>query len=146
MSAKSLIKFDSRLPLAFDDFFKPWNELFDDSFPGVSMKVPAANIAEQKNEYLLSLATPGLKKRDFKIGLDGKLLTISCEKEESNEEKGKKFSRKEYNYSSFRRTFTLPEEINQEKIGAKYEDGVLKISLPRIEEPKNSIVKQILVG
>ena len=77
--------------------------------------------------------------------MDGNVLTISSEKEESSEEKDKKFSRKEYSYSSFSRSFTLPEEINQEKIEAKYEDGVLKISLPRNEEAKKPSAKQIAV-
>ena len=67
-----------------------------------------------------------MKKDDFKIDVDGNMLTISSEKEENKEEKEKKFTRKEYNYSSFSRRFTLPEEVNKEKIEAKYEDGVLK--------------------
>jgi len=73
------------------------------------------------------------------------MLTISSEKEESKEEKDKKFTRKEYNYSSFSRSFTLPDEVNKEKIDAKYEDGVLKISLPRREEAKKPTAKQIAV-
>ena len=109
------------------------------------MNVPAVNITETKDEYLVSLAAPGLKKDDFKISLEGNMLTISSEKEEHKEESDKKFTRQEYSYSSFSRSFTLPEEINQEKIGAKYEDGVLKLSLPRKEEAKISLAKQIAV-
>jgi HSP20 family protein len=71
----------------------------------------------------VSLAAPGMKKEDFKIDVDGNMLTISSEKEETKEEKEKKFTRKEYNYSSFSRSFTLPDEVNKEKIDAKYEDG-----------------------
>ena len=73
------------------------------------------------------------------------MLTISSEKEESKEEKDKKFTRKEYNYSSFSRSFSLPEEVNKEKIEASYEDGVLKITLPRKEEAKNNSAKHIAV-
>ena len=75
--------------------------------------------------------------------MDGNTLTISSEKEESKEDKDKKFTRREYSYSSFRRSFTLPDEINKEKIDAKYEDGVLKISLPRKEEVKKATAKHI---
>ena len=134
------------MPSVFDDFFKPWNEWFDNGGSlGRVMKVPAVNITEQKNEYLVSLAAPGLRKENFKIDVDGNMLTISSEKEESKEEKDKKFNRKEYSYSSFSRSFTLPEEINKEKIEAKYEDGVLKISLPRKEEAKKPAAKTIAV-
>lgn len=146
MGTQSLAKLSERMPSVFDDFFKPWNEWFDNSgFLGRVIKVPAVNIIEQKNDYLVSLAAPGLKKEDFKIDVDGNMLTISTEKEESKEEKDKKFNRREYSYSSFSRSFTLPEEINKEKIEAKYEDGVLKISLPRKEEAKKPAAKTIAV-
>jgi len=146
MSTKTLAKLSTAVPSVFDDFFKPWNEWFDGGFPQSTMRVPAVNITEEKNQYLVSLAAPGLKKEDFKINVNGNVLTISSEKEDSSEEKDKKFSRKEYSYSSFTRSFTLPEEINQEKIDAKYQDGVLKISLPRIEEAKKPSAKQIAIN
>ena len=146
MGTQALSKTGERTPSVFDDFFKPWNEWFDNGgLWGKVMNVPAVNITEQKNDYLVSLAAPGLKKEDFKIDVDGNMLTISSEKEETKEEKDKRFTRKEYNYSSFSRSFTLPEEINKEKIEAKYEDGVLKISLPRKEEAKKPAAKQIAV-
>ena len=146
MGTQALSKVSERMPSVFDDFFKPWNEWFDNGgLLSRTMNVPAVNITEQKNDYLVSLAAPGLKKEDFKIDVDGNMLTISSEKEETKEEKDKKFTRKEYNYSSFSRSFTLPEEINKEKIEAKYEDGVLKISLPRREEAKKPAAKNIAV-
>jgi len=146
MSTQSLAKFTDRMPSVFDDFFKPWNEWFDKSgFPVRMMNLPAVNITEHKDEYQVSLAAPGLKKDDFHIDVDGNMLTISSEKEENKEEKDKKFTRKEYNYSSFSRTFTLPEEINKEKIEARYEEGVLKLSLPRKEEAKKTEAKHIAV-
>lgn len=126
------------LPTVFDEFFKPWNEMFENgsSFFGRVMTVPAVNILENKNEYNVSLAVPGMKKEDFNIDVEGNMLTISCEKEVNKEEKEDQFTRKEYNYSSFSRSFTLPEEVNKEKIEAKYEEGVLKLMLPKREEAK----------
>jgi len=146
MATQALSRLSERMPTVFEDFFKPWNEWFDNGgFFGRTLNIPAVNITEQKNDYLVSLAVPGMKKDDFKIDVDGNMLTISSEKEETKEEKEKKFTRKEYNYSSFSRSFTLPDEVNKEKIDAKYEDGVLKISLPRREEAKKPTAKQIAV-
>lgn len=148
MSTQALTKSSEKMPSLFEDFFKPWNEWFDGNnggFFGRTVRIPAVNITEQKDAYKVSLAAPGLKKDDFKIEVDGNILTISSEKEENKEEKDKKFTRKEYSYSSFSRSFTLPEEINQEKIEAKYEDGVLKLSLPRNEEGKRLSAKKIAV-
>ena len=146
MATQALTRLSERRPTVFEDFFKPWNEWFDNGgLFGRTMNIPAVNITEQKNDYLVSLAVPGMKKEDFKIDVDGNMLTISSEKEETKEEKDKKFTRKEYNYSSFSRSFTLPDEVNKEKIDAKYEDGVLKISLPRREEVKKPTAKQIAV-
>ncbi len=145
-TTQSLAKVAERMPTVFDDFFKPWNEWFDKGgLLGRTMNVPAVNITENKDEYMVSLAAPGLKKDDFHIAIDGNMLTISSEKEENKEEKDKMFTRKEYNYSSFSRSFTLPEEINKEKIDAKYEDGVLRLTLPRKEEARKPLAKQITV-
>ena len=146
MGTQALAKVADRMPSVFDDFFKPWNEWFDNGgLRGRAMNVPAVNITEHKDEYQVSLAAPGLKKEDFKIDVNGNMLTISSEKEDSKEEKDERFTRKEYSYSSFSRSFTLPEEINKEKIEAKYEDGVLKLSLPRKEEAKKLSAKHIAV-
>jgi HSP20 family protein len=146
MGTQALAKTGERTPWVFDDFFKPWNEWFENgNLSGRTMNIPAVNISEHKNEYQVALAIPGMKKDDFKIDVDGNMLTISSEKEETREEKEKKFTRKEYNYSSFSRSFTLPEEINKENIEATYQDGVLNISLPRKEEAKKPSAKQIAV-
>ncbi len=146
MATQTLAKLGERMPTLFDDFFKPWNEWFDNgNLLGRTMNVPAVNITENKENYQVSLAVPGMKKDDFKIDIDGNMLTISSEQEENKEEKDTKFTRKEYSYSSFSRSFTLPEEINKEKIEAKYEEGVLRISLPRKEEAKKATAKHIAV-
>ena len=124
-------------PSLFNDFFSPWNEGFDDTRLLSRMtKMPAVNIIEKGNHYNISLAVPGLKKDDFKIGVSCNMLTISSEKEEKKEEKEEKFTRKEYSYTSFSRSFTLPEDVKQDAIDARYEDGVLNISLPRREDAK----------
>src|SRR5688572_16161507 len=115
-------------PSLFEDFFKPWNEWFDNG--GLLQKpstLPAVNVTEDKDNYLVSLAAPGLKKEDFNIDVDGNMLTISSEKEEKKEEKDEKFTRKEYSYSSFSRSFTLPEDVKPDAIDARYENGILHI-------------------
>jgi HSP20 family protein len=135
------------MPSVFDDFFKPWNNWFEnDFFNGKSMNVPAVNITDNKDDFVVSLAVPGMKKDDFNINVEGNMITISCDKEEKIEEKDSRYTRKEYNYSSFSRSFTLPDEIMKEKIEARYEDGVLKLMLPKKEEAKKmAISKHIAV-
>jgi HSP20 family protein len=148
MGTLTINKAMERMPFVFDDYFKPWNEWFDNgnsNLWGTAMNIPAVNITEHKDAYEVSLAVPGMKKDDFKIDVAGNMLTISSEKEENKEEKDKKFTRKEYNYSSFSRSFTLPEEINREKIHAKYDNGILKISLPRKEAATKLTAKNIAV-
>lgn len=132
----ALARLTERMPSVFDEFYRPWNEWFDNGFSERTMTVPAVNVLENKDDYRLSLAVPGMKKDDFNIDIEGNMLTISCEKEEKKEEKEAKFTRKEYNYTSFSRSFTLPEEVNREKIDAKYEDGVLRLVMPKKEEAK----------
>jgi HSP20 family protein len=147
MNTRTLAKRTERLPSFFEDFFnKPLLDLFDGGFSGRTMNVPAVNITERKDDYMVSLAAPGLKKEDFKINLEVNMLTISSEKEEKNEEKDEKYTRQEYSYSSFERSFTLPDEVNQDKIDAHYEDGVLNLVLPKKEEAKRmAISKKITV-
>ncbi|MBO9562655.1 MAG: Hsp20/alpha crystallin family protein [Niastella sp.] len=140
MSTKALTKSGDFFPSVFDDFFKPWNEMFGNGgslFPR-PLSVPAVNITDERDEYKVSLAAPGLKKEDFRIDVEGNLLTISCEKEEKKEDKDKRHTRREYNYSSFSRSFSLPEDVKQDKIEARYTDGVLHLSLPKKEEAKKA--------
>ena len=142
MSTRALTQ-PTSVPSLFNEFFKPWNEWFDDSrFMNRMLTMPAVNVTETKDYYNVSLAAPGLGKDDFKIDLDGNMLTISSEKEENKEEKDEKFTVKEYNYTSFSRTFTLPEDVKMDTIDARYADGVLNIQLPRKEEFKKSIASK----
>ena len=138
MSTMTVSKPRNLFPTVFDDFFRPWNEWFgNEPMFNKMLTVPAVNITESPNLYTVAVAAPGMKKNDFKIDLDGNVLTISAKTEETKEEKEEeRCTRKEYNYSSFSRSFTLPDEVNKEKIEAVYENGVLKLNLPVKEEVK----------
>ena len=143
MNTRTLAKRAERMPSFFEDFFnKPLLDLFDGGFPSRKMNVPAVNITERKEDYLVSLAAPGFRKEDFKIDVEGNMLTISSEKEEENEEKDEKYTRQEYSYSSFERSFALPDEVNKDKIDAHYEVGILKLILPKKEEAKKMAVSR----
>ncbi len=122
----------------------PWvndvfESIFNDSFVSdrLTSRVPAVNIAETDNEFSIELAAPGLKKEDFKINLEKDILSISVELKPENNEQVKKYNRREYSYSSFVRSFTLPELIDRNSIGAEYTDGILKLSIVKREEAKN---------
>ena len=136
MSTRALTKRAEQLLTIFEDFFKPWNNMLDFDGWKRMLTVPSVNITENADAYNVALAAPGLKKDDFKIDVEGAMLTISCEKEDSSEEKDERYTRKEYSYSSFSRSFNLPDEVNSEKIDATYHDGVLKLILPKKEEAK----------
>lgn len=134
--SKELTRSAALLPSVFDDFFRPWNNWLDNGLLGRMLTTPAVNITENKDSFSLSIAVPGMKKEDLEIDIEGNLLTISAEKEESKEKKEDKFTREEYNYSCFSRTFTLPDEVKKEKIDAEYKDGILSITLPKTEEAR----------
>jgi HSP20 family protein len=139
MSTKALFKPAETFPSLMEDFFKPLNEWFGNGGPGLrTVTLPSVNISEDKDEYKVDLAVPGLKKSDFKINVEGNVITISSEKEEKKEEKDVRFTRHEYSYSSFSRSFTLPSEVNADKIEAGYADGVLSVHLPKREEAKKT--------
>ena len=114
------------------------DEIFNDDFfgnlAGRSNSTPAVNIVEEDNEFRIDVAAPGLKKDDFRIDVNEDVLTISSERKQENEEKGKKFMRREFSYSSFKRYFQLPDAVEQDKITAQQNDGILSIHLPKKEE------------
>lgn len=97
--------------------------------------LPAVNVKEDDTAYHIELAAPGLKKEDFAINLTNNQLTISAKVEQSEEEKTENFTRKEFSYNSFERSFRLPKNVNNEQIQAAYTDGILKIDLPKVEKP-----------
>ena len=119
----------------FNDVF---DSILNDSFLSdkLSSRVPAVNIAETESEFHIELAAPGLKKEDFKINLDKNILSVSAEKKTENTDEGKRYSKKEYSYNSFVRSFTLPDTIDHSKIDAEYTDGILKLNVAKKEEAK----------
>jgi len=148
MTTKALTKGGLMLPKLFDDYLLPFDGWFDGTgMIGRRLTIPSVNITENKDDFNVSLAVPGMKKDDFKIDLSGNLLTVSCEKEEKKKGKDGQYSHEEYNYSSFTRSFTLPEDVDKENIDAHYEDGVLSIKLSKKEEARKiKTVKQIYVS
>ena len=151
MATKDLIRRRESLPSVFNDFFRPWDSFFDLN-NGCSLSrnlnpvsIPAVNISETSDQYEVNLAAPGMKKEDFNIDVEGNTLTISAETKEEKEEKEERYTRKEYNYSSFSRSFTLPDWVNKEKINASYENGLLKVVLPKTEAAKQTPSKHITV-
>jgi HSP20 family protein len=130
-----------------------FNSLMDDFFntdfpvmPRMSAQVPPVNVKETPEAFHLELAVPGLYKEHVDINLDGNLLTISGKHEEKSNEEKEKYTRREFSFSSFSRTFTLPENVNAEKISAELKDGVLKVNLPKMEEAKQKGPKSIQVS
>lgn len=139
--------FFTNVPSFFDDFLT--KDLFD--LPRLSRKegytMPSVNIIENGEYYRVEVAAPGLKKDDFKIELDNNVLTISSEFENKEEIEDENYTRKEFNYGSFQRSFTLPEDVvDTEKINAKYDNGVLNIMIPKREEVKPKPVRTIKIG
>lgn len=119
------------LPSLMDEFLKP------DWFGGMEnfkSTLPAVNIKEGEKAFELELAIPGFKKADFNIQVDENVLTVSSELKSENETKEENYTRREFAYSSFKRAFTLPETIDEDKITANYEDGILRLGLPKREE------------
>lgn len=121
-----------------DNFFgKDGDSLFDAMTKGTM--VPAVNISDLANAYKLEVAVPGFKKEDFKVEIDNGMLMISGEHKEEKAEKEEKYTRKEFSYSTFSRSFTLPDNIDDGKIKATYNDGILFVELAKVkaEAPKN---------
>ena len=112
-----------------DDFFPGNGDWPKPSVKGVS--IPAVNVTETKDAFKLKVAAPGFKKEDFKLEIDNGYLTISGESKEEKEDKDEKYTRQEYRYSSFTRSFALPENVKNDDISAEYADGVLKVVLPK---------------
>lgn len=142
----TLIKTTPGIPSLLNDFFG-MDRYFEKEFPtGKFFKtVPAVNIAEEDQRFRVELAVPGMKKDDFNVSIDGDLMTISAEKSDEKKEEKERFTRREYYYGSFERSFTLPANCNPEKIEAKYEDGVLRFFIPKVDVEKKNRAKQIKV-
>lgn len=139
----------SSFPSLFDKFFE--GNLMDWStwnFADSSSTLPAVNVKENNNEYAIDLAAPGLSKNDFKLNYENGRLTISSEKRENKEEReGDVITRQEFSYQSFQRSFNVPERVvNADKISAKYNNGILHVTLPKREEIKPKPAKEIRIS
>jgi len=136
----SLIKHNEAgwLPSVFDDMFKTDWLGGTTNVNSIGTSIPAVNIKETEDSFSVEVAAPGKSKEDFNIELDNDVLTISSEdrkENETTEEKGR-FTRKEFSYSTFKRAFSLPDSVDNTKISASYNNGVLEIALPKKEEAK----------
>ncbi len=134
------------VPSFIDEFFgRDWMDSVFSDQPGIS--TPAVNVKENNDDFLIEVAAPGLEKNDFKIDLDNNVLSISSEKEIRNEDKEEgRYMRREFSYTSFSRSFSLPEAVDAEKIKAKHKDGILTITIPKREEAKRKPPKQIAIS
>ncbi|MDY0904972.1 Hsp20/alpha crystallin family protein [Pedobacter sp. CFBP9032] len=125
----------------FNDIFE--SVLEDNFFSSRRMSnVPSVNISDSPDAYHIELAAPGLRKEDFKVNVERDMLTISTEKKTESSEGDKSYTRREFNYAAFTRSFTLPESADVDRIQASYQEGVLKLHLPKKEEAK-AISRQI---
>ena len=144
----SLVKFSNQYQSLFDRLFE--SDLMDWSnknFSRTNTTLPSVNIKENQDGFEVEVAAPGLNKNDFKLELDHDQLTISSEKKiESETTTEERFTRREFSYQSFSRTFTLPNIVEADKIKAKYDNGILRVSIPKKEEARPSPSKQITIS
>lgn len=139
----------NHFPTLFDDFLG--RDIFNwglSHFSDTNTTIPAVNIKESSDSYLVEVAVPGMSKQDFKVTLEGNTLTISSERTKQKEQdKQERFVSREFSYQSFSRTFTLQKEVvDTENIQAKYEDGMLQLSIPKKEQAKQKQPKQIEIS
>lgn len=137
--------------------FPTFSSLIDDWFLGdipslltsnfnEGISLPKTNIKETADAYFVEMAVPGMKKDDFEIHLENQMLSISAETKEEKQENNENYTRREFGYSSFKRTFTLPEHIEESKIKANYNEGILSVELPKKEEAKPKPPKTIEIS
>ena len=125
-------------PVNVSNFERALEEFFKPNIPAAaaSDQKPMVNVVESEDNFKLEVAAPGLNKEDFKISVEKDQLLVSASKEEKKEEETEKYTRREFNFTSFKRSFYLPETVNAEAIGANYENGILTLTLPKKEEAK----------
>ena len=133
------------MPSLIDEFFgRDLMENFFENRTGINS--PAVNVKETSEDFRIEVAAPGLDKKDFKVDLDNNVLTVSSEKEHKDEHEDEKYMRREFSYTSFSRSFSLPEAVDAEKIKANHKDGILTITIPKREEAKRKPPKQISIS
>lgn len=125
------------------DLFDWGNELFPSR---LGINVPSANVTETPKEYKVELAAPGLDRKDFKVEVSNGMLTIAAEKEEEKKEKDGGHTRREYSFNSFSRSFALPDNVRDSNIDAKYENGVLRIVIPKEKETPVKLARKVEVS
>ena len=134
----TLVRYNNRFPRFFDDFFtKDLDRFFEGDTANAHL--PAVNVKEDENGFQVEVAVPGFKKEDFKVELDQDVLTIASEQEDQHEEKDEQgnYVKREFRHQSFKRSFRLPEHVvDGDKIEARYEAGILYLTLPKREEVK----------
>ena len=145
---KTLVRQNAFLPSLLEDFFnRDWADstLANGNY---SATLPAVNVRETNDDYIIEVAAPGMKRDEFKVELDNNVMTISSTREEKQEDQvNGEYTRREFNYQSFQRSFTLPEnKVEGEKISARYMDGILHITVPKKDEAKVKPVKQISIS
>ena len=141
----SLIKFNRRLPwfnTDISDFFDSEDFLRDNFWTKSMVEQPALNIKESDKGFEIELAAPGLSKKDFDVTIDNGYLNISGKKSEEKEEKENNYTRREFNYTSFKRSLLLPENVKEEEIKANYDNGILKLTLAKKGEAKTQKSKK----
>ena len=134
-------------PSVFSDFFDT-DKFFGPRWleKGFANSVPSVNIKENGKEFNIELAAPGYKKDNLRINVENDVLTISAEKQAEKKEDSERFTRKEFSYNSFSRSFTLPQSVLADKIDAKYDNGILRLCIPKKEEAKTLAKKEIKVA
>ncbi|MCW3807430.1 Hsp20/alpha crystallin family protein [Plebeiibacterium marinum] len=138
------LKNPTLFPAWTDNFFSSPMWPNEESYVGVS--IPAVNVKETIDEFDIEMAVPGMEKTDFKLDIDHNVLTISSEKILKKEDDNEKFTRREFSYTSFNRSFTLPTSVDEEAIKATYKEGILIINIPKKEEAKEKGPKHIEIG
>jgi len=132
-----------------EDFFENrlWNRgLVNDDFWNGRSGEPALNIKETDNHFEIELAAPGFAKKDFEVSIENRYLTIKAEKEITDEVKDEEYTRKEFAYNSFTRTLLLPENVLEDEIKAKYNDGILRFKLTKKEEVKKMKARKVEIA
>ena len=135
-------------PSFFDKFFEgnmmDWN---NSNYSSTDTTLPAVNVKENDDAFTIEVAAPGMTREDFKINYDNGRLTIGSERENEKEDKGENYTRREFSYQSFQRSFNVPENVvSGEKISAQYKDGILRIDLPKREEVKPKPSREIKIS
>ena len=134
------------LPGMFSDLLDADRFFGRDPFFRGLKRMPAANIREKNNHYEVEIAVPGMKKEDFKVAIDNNVLTISGEHKEEKKEDKNNYTRREFNYNSFSRSFEVPAAVNTDQVDAQYKDGMLVLTLPKKEETLPASKKEIKVS